>query len=92
MGPRDRANRTPEMIALGNRIRRLRQERRLTHDRLGELADMNGIQVGHIERGANDPKVSTLLKLARALGVAPGDLLNGLPSREARETDPETDP
>jgi transcriptional regulator with XRE-family HTH domain len=42
---------------------------------MGEAAGMNELQVGHIERGASDPKLSTILKLAKGLGVRPEELL-----------------
>jgi transcriptional regulator with XRE-family HTH domain len=76
VGPREQSKRTLEMIAFGARLRELRRKKGWTQEELGERAEMNGIQVGHIERGASDPKLSTVLKLARALGVSAADLLD----------------
>jgi len=45
---------------------------------LAEHADMNELQIGHLERGANDPKWSTILKLARAFALKPEELIRGL--------------
>jgi len=78
MPPRRKANRLPEAIRFGKRVRELREARDWSLERLGEAADMNGLQVGHIERGASDPKLSTIIKLARALRIPPADLLRDL--------------
>jgi len=43
-----------------------------TLEQFAEAARMNELQIGHIERGASDPKLSTILKLARALKVGSG--------------------
>ena len=64
----------------GARARRLREARLLTQERLGEHAGLHTTQVGHIERGERDVRLSTILKLAHALGVEIGDLVNGLPA------------
>ena len=39
---------------------------------------MNELQVGHIERGASDVKLSTILKLSRALSVTASELLRAI--------------
>lgn len=75
MPPRTKADRTKEAIAFGKRVRQLREERGWTQEQLAEEAGMNWLQVGHIERGASDPKLSTIIRLAKALKVAPGDLI-----------------
>lgn len=75
MPPRAKRDRLPESIAFGKRLRRLREAKGWTFEQLGEAAGMNELQVGHIERGASDPKLSTILKLAKGLGVGPEELL-----------------
>ncbi|MGZ5441981.1 MAG: helix-turn-helix domain-containing protein [Thermoanaerobaculia bacterium] len=75
MPPRTKATRTKEGVAFGKRVRELRTERQWTQEQLAEAAGMNWLQVGHIERGASDPKLSTITKLARALGVSRADLV-----------------
>ena len=75
MPPRAKVSRTSESIAVGERLRELRTAHGWTQEQLAEAAGMNWLQVGHIERGASDPKLSTILKLARALCVPPADLL-----------------
>jgi transcriptional regulator with XRE-family HTH domain len=69
MPPRDKRHRLPEAIAFGKRVRELREARGWTQERLAEAAEINWLQVGHIERGASDPKLSTIRKLANALDV-----------------------
>lgn len=78
MPPRARGDRLPEAITFGKRVRALREAKGWTLERLGEEARMNELQVGHIERGASDVKLSTVLKLARALGVTASELLRSI--------------
>lgn len=67
----------PEAVAFGERVRTLRLKRGMTQERLAEEADLNSVQVSHIERGANEPKLTTIIRLARALGVKAGKLIEG---------------
>ncbi len=78
MPPRKKGDRLPEAIRFGQQIRILREARGWTMEQLAEVAEMNPLQVGHIERGASDPKLSTILKLARALAVRPEELFRPL--------------
>lgn len=60
---------------LGKNLRTARKERKLTQE---EVADRSGVQaaeISRIEAGKRDPQVSTLLRIARALEVPPGRLL-----------------
>jgi transcriptional regulator with XRE-family HTH domain len=54
---------------VGTRIRRERQARGWTLDRLAELADVSRRMVVNVEQGSVNPSVGTLLRLADALGV-----------------------
>lgn len=53
----------------GRNLRRLRQERGLTQERLAELSDLHLTDVGRIERAERDPGVRTVAKLANGLDV-----------------------
>lgn len=73
--PRSKEARLPEAVAFGRRLRAIREEKGWTLEQFAEAAKMNYLQIGHIERGASDPKLSTMLKLANALKVSPCELL-----------------
>jgi transcriptional regulator with XRE-family HTH domain len=55
-----------------------RKQAGLSQEQLGLQADLHRTEIGLLERGARVPRVDTLLKLAVALRVAPGDLLDGI--------------
>jgi transcriptional regulator with XRE-family HTH domain len=76
--PRSKEARLPEAIKFGHHLREVREEKGWTLEHFAEVAKMNELQIGHIERGASDPKLSTILKLARALKVRPDELLRPL--------------
>lgn len=68
----------PIAEAFGQRLRELRHERGLSQERLAELAGVHATFVSNIERGYSAPTLYTLLKLATALEVTPGQLVDGL--------------
>jgi len=78
MPPRSKGARLPEAIRFGLHLRSIREERGWTLEQFAEAAQMNELQIGHIERGASDPKLSTILKLAKALKLRPEELLRPL--------------
>ncbi|WP_121371959.1 helix-turn-helix domain-containing protein [Frondihabitans australicus] len=74
MRPRDQAIRTSMAL-------RLREHRERVGLSPKEAADRAGVALGNyyqLERGDGNPTVTTLVKLARGLGVDPSDLLTGL--------------
>jgi transcriptional regulator with XRE-family HTH domain len=73
--PRRRSKpRTPEHAALGEAIRRLRLESKLSQEQLAERAGTDLTQVGGIERGVRNPSYTTLLRLADALETSVGEI------------------
>jgi transcriptional regulator with XRE-family HTH domain len=62
-------------MKFGETVRRLRKERNLSQEALAERAGMNADFVGFIERGENVPTLTTILQLARALGVQPSAMI-----------------
>jgi transcriptional regulator with XRE-family HTH domain len=49
--------------------------REWSQERLAEASGLNTVQISHIENGRNEPKLRTILALAKAFGVRPGELL-----------------
>lgn len=63
-------------MSLPERIRALREALELSQDQLAERAGLSRTQVSNLERGVHEPGSQTIRRLAAALGVQPGDLLN----------------
>lgn len=59
----------------GSLVYRLRQERRWTLVHLAKLSGMHATYISIVERGENVPSLTTILRLAEALGVAAADLV-----------------
>jgi transcriptional regulator with XRE-family HTH domain len=70
---RNRQN--PALIALGEAIRRIRQEQEMSQEKLALLAEVDRSYVGRVERGDNNVAVLTLKRLADALGVTMTELM-----------------
>jgi len=65
--------------ALSGRIRALREAAGLSQQEVATRGDLSLSLVAKLEQGKKaDPRASTLLALAAALGVPPGLLLDGL--------------
>lgn len=60
---------------VGGNVRRLRQERGLTQERLAHDAELDLTYVGGIERGRRNPSLLVLVRIANVLGVSPVELL-----------------
>lgn len=62
--------------AFGKVLRRLRRQRGLTQEQLGLEADLRRTYVSVLELGRQQPSLTTILKLATALGERPGTLVD----------------
>lgn len=67
----------PEAI-FGQNVRRRRESLNLSQEALGDLADLHMTEVSRLERAVREPRLSTIVRLARALGVRPSVLLDGI--------------
>jgi HTH-type transcriptional regulator, competence development regulator len=65
----------PSPTTFGARLREAREGQGLTQEQVAERSGVHATEVSRIEAGKRDPKVSTLLRLAAALGVPAGSLL-----------------
>ena len=62
---------------LSNNLKKLREKKGLSQDRLAKLANVANNTIIKIEQGENkNPTLDTLKKIAKALGVSVDDLIN----------------
>ena len=59
----------------GQRFTRLRKQRGLTQEELGEKLGVSGQAVSKWESGKSDPSTTNLMALAKLFGLSPEDLL-----------------
>jgi transcriptional regulator with XRE-family HTH domain len=61
---------------LGTNLRDARTKLGLTQEEVANRSGVHATEVSRLESGKRDPQVSTLLRLAKALEVPPGRLLD----------------
>lgn len=61
--------------AIGDNIRAARKAKRLSQERLAELAGMDRQAINRIEQGHQSAMVDSLIRIADALGVPLADLV-----------------
>ena len=71
----------------GENVVRIRKAAGISQEVLGFAASLHRTEIGMLERGVRLPRIDTVIKLAGALEVEPGDLLTGMawvPAAEPR--------
>jgi len=63
------------VVQIGERLRQLREERALRQEDLAELAGVGKNTVNRLEKNHTEPHMTTVRKLAEALGVDPRELV-----------------
>ncbi|HSL41184.1 MAG TPA: helix-turn-helix domain-containing protein [Desulforhopalus sp.] len=67
---------------IGTLIRKHRKEQKLTLKAVAEQASISEGFLSQVENDVNSPSVDTLVRICKALGVDPGELLSQARSRE----------
>lgn len=62
-------------MTVGENIRKIRKEKRLTQKRLGELCGIDEANIRKYELGKANPKIETISKISSALGVTTYEIL-----------------
>lgn len=62
----------------GQNLRLTRKRAGISQEELGIRASLHRTQIGSLERGDHLPRIDTLAKLAGALGVPAGRLMDGI--------------
>lgn len=62
----------------GSNVRALRVEKGWTQEDLADRSGLTSVQISRVERGAREIRLTTLLRLLKALETTPAKLLDGL--------------
>jgi transcriptional regulator with XRE-family HTH domain len=68
----------------GQNVVAARKQLRLTQEEVSGRSGIHVTEVSRIERGLRDPRITTVLRLADALDVSPGTLLDGIAPAKRR--------
>lgn len=64
-----------DTLGIGELVRREREARNLTQAQVGVVAGLSRTQITNIEAGRTEPPISTLRRVADAIGVPMKDLI-----------------
>lgn len=65
-----------DLAAFGATVRARRKVMALSQEALADLAEIDRSHMGKIERGERNVSLLNVIRIARALGAKPSDLLN----------------
>ena len=80
-------NDDPRVLNFGRRVKRLRRAKELSQESLADTASINASHLSAIERGTKIPTLTTVYRLADALKVTAGELVDG--ASFSRRDDPD---
>lgn len=59
----------------GQILRELRESKKLSQEKLAELADLDRTYISLLERGQRQPTIRTLFQIAKALNIKPSKII-----------------
>jgi transcriptional regulator with XRE-family HTH domain len=68
---------TPEE-RFGSNLRRHRKAAKLTQEQLAAKTSLHPTEISRLERGVREPRLGTIVRLARGLGVGTEQLVAGI--------------
>jgi transcriptional regulator with XRE-family HTH domain len=67
-----------ELERFAANLRAAREQRGLSQEALAQAGGLHRTEISLLERGQREPRLSTIVTLARALDVEPARLLDGI--------------
>lgn len=76
---------TTQKSLFGEILLEIRKAKNITQYRLSKLTGLSERHLNYIERGVREPRLITLIRLADALEMSPGELVNAFAVRLRQE-------
>ena len=70
------------LTAFGLNLRRERESKQLTQEKLAEKADLDPTYISGIERGVRNPSLLSIVRIAKALGTTVSSLSKRIDGRK----------
>jgi len=67
-----------ELERFAANLRAAREQRGLSQEALAQVGGLHRTEISLLERGQREPRLSTIVTLARALNMEPARLLDGI--------------
>ncbi len=64
--------------SFGKNVKRQREAKGLTQEKLAEKAELDPTYISGIERGVRNPSILSVVRIAKALGTDSADLFEGV--------------
>jgi transcriptional regulator with XRE-family HTH domain len=65
-------------VSFGRRLKAVRRDQGMSQEDLARRTDLHTTAISRMERGAREPRITTVLRLAEGLGVPPSALMDAL--------------
>jgi transcriptional regulator with XRE-family HTH domain len=69
------------LVALGNRIRELRAQRKWSQEEFADRCGLHRTAMGFLERAERNPRLDTLMTISKGFGITVSELLQGIEKR-----------
>lgn len=66
------------LLQLGQKIQAVRNEQKITQEKLAELSELDRTYISSVERGQRNISILNIIKISDALGITACSLLEGL--------------
>lgn len=63
-------------VIFGKVVRQLRDEKKMTQEKLAELAEVDRTYIYRLETGKRSPSLAVVFRLASAFKISPGQLID----------------
>lgn len=68
----------PILKAFGGSVRKQREKKKFTQEKLAERADLDPTYISGIERGVRNPGIQNVARIAKALAITTAELCRGI--------------